>query len=281
MADRIRSFELTYEDQPQRIVRGRVEVPSASGPHPVVLVLHGFKGFMDWGFFPELSRRLADGGFVAVSFNMSGSGVGADLETFSDDEGFAKNTYSRELEDTERVRRFIDDQVPEADGARAGLFGHSLGGGVGLIHAAERGDYRAIVTWASVSRLDRFDEAAREEWRRTGHLYVHNGRTGQDHRLDLGWLEDAEANLERFDVPAACSRLAAPTLVIHGTADEAVAFEEGERLHAALDPAHGRMLTIEGGGHTFGATHPLGGVHGDLERALEATLGHFGQTMTR
>ena len=30
----------------------------AGVPLPHVLILHGFKGFMHWGFFPELSRRL-------------------------------------------------------------------------------------------------------------------------------------------------------------------------------------------------------------------------------
>jgi len=42
---------------------------------PAVVVVHGFKGFKDWGMFPRLAERLAQAGFSAVSFNMSGSGV--------------------------------------------------------------------------------------------------------------------------------------------------------------------------------------------------------------
>lgn len=278
-----RSFRLEDEREPDRVVRGRIDAPDGAGPFPFVLVLHGFKGFMDWGFFPELTRRLAGAGMVAIRFNMSGSGVGDDLGTFSDEEGFARNTCTRELEDTARVRAFVDaGGVPEADVARAGLFGHSLGGGIALLHAnerAERGAYRGIVTWAAVARLERFDEATLARWRRDGRLFVHNARTGQDHRLDLGWLADLEANGARFDVPVACARSRTPTLLVHGTADEAVPFAEGQTLAAALAPDVGRLLGIEGAGHTFGATHPLRGVHGDLARAFDATLAHFTRSL--
>ena len=51
-------------------------------------MLHGFKGFTRWGFFPELSRRIAESGMVAVRFNMSGSGVGSDPESFSEPDAF-------------------------------------------------------------------------------------------------------------------------------------------------------------------------------------------------
>ncbi len=42
---------------------------------PAVVVLHGFKGFKDWGMFPPLAERLGRGGFTAVTLNLSGSGV--------------------------------------------------------------------------------------------------------------------------------------------------------------------------------------------------------------
>jgi len=55
-------IELTTFEGP-RPLRVRVEGPrgSVSGERrfPTVLVLHGFKGFMHWGFFPLLSRRIA------------------------------------------------------------------------------------------------------------------------------------------------------------------------------------------------------------------------------
>ena len=271
-------FRLTWTNEPDRVVRGRVTLPpqaSLGDPVPFVLVLHGYKGFMDWGFFPELARRLAGAGLAAVAFNTSSSGIGEDLMSFTEDGAFARDTFTRQLEDVARVRDHIaSGALPGIDVSRAGLFGHSRGGGIGLVHAAERGDYRSIVTWAAIDSLDRLDEDTKRQWRREGRLPVVNARTKQTLYVDLGLLEDLERNRERFDVRAACGRLRAPTLLIHGEADQAVAFDSLGALASALPDGPdgiGRALGIPGAGHTFGARHPLEEIPGALERVLNET----------
>ena len=223
-------FEIT-DCGPSRIIRGRIERPRAHANSrdrlPHVILLHGFKGFMDWGFFPDISRRIARRGMIAVRFNMSGSGIGRDLETFSDLEAFAHNTYSRELEDLERVRAWIAQSAAagaftEIDASRAALLGHSRGGGIALLHAAEHPELRSVVTWAAIANVDRFDDATKAQWRAQGFVVIHNARTGDDLRLDLDVLDDVEANREGLDIVAACRRMRVPTLLIHGLADEAV-----------------------------------------------------------
>ena len=86
-------------------------------------------------------------------------------------------------------------------------------------------------------------------------------------------LEDVEANREALDIVAAARRVTAPTLLIHGTHDEAVTPSSLERLGEALPNAS--TLLLEGAGHTFGAAHPLVEVGPDLERVLAATVGHL------
>ena len=278
----VRRFELRSEEEPGRVIRGRVTAPGADGARrPFVLVLHGFKGFQDWGFFPLLCARLARAGLVAVSFDMSGSGIGADGESFVDDEGFARNTYSRELEDVERVRAHVATGAIDAiDPDRAGLFGHSRGGGVALIHAAEDAGYRAVVTWAAIGRVDAWDDATRARWREQGFVTVHNARTGRDHRLDVTLLDDAERNRRRLDIAAACARITAPTLLIHGAADEAVPFAALDALGGAFGPGVAERLAVEGAGHTFGARHPLGeAIPNDLARVLDATVEWFAERL--
>lgn len=271
--------ELPYPDDPRRVIRLRVEGPAGyrerGEPLPHVIVLHGFKGFMHWGFFPELSRRIGGAGMVAVSFNASGSGVGADLESFTELEAFARDTHSRQLEDLDRVREHVLDVLPAVRRDRLGALGHSRGGGMVLLHAARHGDYRALVTWASIAEVPRHDEATRAEWRARGYTEVVNARTGQVLRIATDVLDDVERNAERLDVLAACRRIQAPTLVVHGTADEAVDPAAAERIVAALP--NGRLLRVEGAGHTFGARHPPGPVPADLERVHRATLEHLAE----
>jgi len=273
------SCVLDHPEDPTRLVRVRVEGPTGYLERGEglghVLVMHGFKGFMHWGFFPELSRRIAEAGLVAVSLNVSGSGIGEALQNFTEEEAFAHNTYSKDLEDLELVRAHVLSGLGCVARGRLGAFGHSRGGGMVLLHAARHGDYKALVTWAAIDEVDRFDAAAKAEWRERGYTLIHNARTGQDHRLDLDVLEDVEAYRSELDILAACSRIDAPTLVVHGTADPAVEFAAGERIAAAMPAAAARLMAIEGAAHTFGATHPQGAVGEELDGVLTATVAHF------
>ncbi|MDA0947317.1 MAG: alpha/beta fold hydrolase [Planctomycetota bacterium] len=269
------TFELTWPEEPTRVVRGRALRPGGTQkrPLPAVLVLHGFKGFMDWGFFPLFARGLAETGFLAVVFNTAGSGVGEDLVDFSDLASFERDTFSRQLEEVERVRQFVlEGRLGPVQEDAVGMVGHSRGGGVALLHAAAH-PLQALVTWAAIDTVERFGDDAVERWRREGHLDIPNLRTGQIMRMGRAMLEDVEANREALDIVAAARRVTAPTLLIHGTHDEAVTPSSLERLGEALPNAS--TLLLEGAGHTFGAAHPLVEVGPDLERVLAATVGHL------
>jgi dienelactone hydrolase len=273
-----RDFRIDDETDPLRTLRGRVSTPAGAEEQglslPWVLVLHGFKGFFDWGFYPELTRRLCAHGLAVVRFNFSGSGIGETLGEFSEEEAFFENRPSREVEDADRVRTWIDSgAVPWLDRERRALLGHSMGGGVALLHAAQRYDYRAVVSWAPVATFRRFPAEVEGLWRRQGYVEIPNMRTKQVHRLGLGWLEDIDANPRTLDIVGACRRLATPTLIVHGTEDEAVPLAEGRSLFEAFAPDVARMEVVEGANHTFWAAHPLQEVPPTLERVLSWSTG--------
>jgi pimeloyl-ACP methyl ester carboxylesterase len=278
-----RPFELT--PAPGRVIRGKLDVPAQSpdsaAPRslPVVLLLHGFKGFMDWGFFPHVGHALAARGMAVARYNNSGSGVGPDLESFTDDEGFARNTYTKELEDVAAVRAFVESGARAAlDPSRVAILGHSRGGGVALIDAAERGDYRALATWSAISTVHRFDDATLARWREEGELGIPNARTGQVHRLALDVLDDAETSRERLDIIGACARIGTPSLVVHGRDDEGVPFAEGEAIAAAFPPGVARLHAVPGTGHTFGVGHPApASWPATFEDVLEVTARHLAE----
>lgn len=98
-------------------------------PHAAVAVCHGFKGFKDWGFFPHASETLAARlGCPVVSFNFSGSGVGEDLETFSEPEAFGHNTFSRECSDLDAVLDGLEaGRLADLRGPRAESIGVQIG----------------------------------------------------------------------------------------------------------------------------------------------------------
>ncbi|HPF15153.1 MAG TPA: prolyl oligopeptidase family serine peptidase [Planctomycetota bacterium] len=271
-------FDLTYPDEPGRVIRGKVVSPgeqTAKGPW--ILMVHGFKGFMDWAFLPLLARGLAESGITTVRFNTSGSGVGEDLEYYSDPAAFERDTYSRQLEDMARVRQAVEDgQFGPLNPEEGLVFGHSRGGGMGIVHAAEH-DYRGVITWAAISKAQFFTDKVVQEWRDQGFLEIPNTRTGHTMRLGLDAIHDVERNPDRLDILAAAARLEAPTLVLHGTEDETVPTQSAEDLVQALP--NGRKHLIVGANHTFGASHPLKQVDEPLGMALALTMQHACQCL--
>ena len=262
-------------------LRGDLHAPVAPAGPPV-LIVHGFKGFKDWGFMPVLAARLAEAGFPACRFNLSGSGVGDDDERFGEPANFERNTYSKEQAD---IATLLDalaaGALPGLQGSseRLGLLGHSRGGGGAILAAARDARVRGLVTWAAISTVQRYDDAARADWRRRGYHRVTNGRTGDVFDIGTAALDDVEQNAAALDILAAARRLEIPTLVVHGTADDSVPFAEGEAIAAALGE-RGRLLPMPGAGHTFGAAHPMpAALPPDLDRVLKATVEHFSRTL--
>ncbi len=249
-----------------------VRAGGRASTRPAVLVLHGFKGFKDWGMFPPLSQRLAQAGFIVVSPNLSGSGVD-DEGDFSLPERFGHNTFSAELED---VRRVIDALMAGQLGVPApstlGLVGHSRGGGIAILQAARDPRIRSLVTWAAISNVERWPSAQRDSWRAAGQTDIQNARTGQVLPLYTDVLDDIEQNASALDIEGAGRRIRIPWLVIHGTEDESVRFAEAQRLKAASARPDTRLLPVEGGGHTFGAVHPWRAATPELATVFDATL---------
>ena len=244
-------------------------------PRPAVVVVHGFKGFKDWGLWPSFAERLARAGFSAVTLNLSGSGVD-DTGEFVFPDRFGHNTFSAEVQD---LRRVIDalaaGELGVAPPSGLGLLGHSRGGGIAVLQAAADSRVRALVTWAAISTVERWPAPQRAAWRAAGVEQVKNARTGQVLPLYTDVLDDIERNADALDIEAAAGRIGVPWLIVHGSEDEAVALFEGQRLATAASAAVTRFLEIGGGGHTFGAVHPWDGLTPPLERVTDATLAFF------
>jgi dienelactone hydrolase len=242
-----------------------------------VVVIHGFKGFKDWGMFPVVAERLARAGLSVVSFNVSGSGVD-DAGDFSRPDHFTRNTYSAELDDITRIvaATRAGSSLQLAAPSSLGLLGHSRGGGMAVLAAARDSGLRALVTWAAIGSIDRWSDPAKASWRKRGHVDITNARTGQIIPLGTAILDDIARNANgALDITAAATNVAVPWLIIHGENDESVSPEDAKSLAAASGRSTTRLMVIPGTGHTFGATHPLIGVPDALDRVMGETVGWF------
>lgn len=256
-----------------------VRAAGRDSPRPAIVVVHGFKGFKDWGMFPPLANRLARAGFATVTFNLSGSGVD-DAGEFVWPDRFGRNTFSAELHDLQIV---VDALVRGGLGvtppSAVGLVGHSRGGGIAVLHSARDRRVQALVTWAAISSVERWSPHEVAEWREKGVKEIVNARTGQRLPLFTDVLDDVEHHATgSLDILGAATRVTIPWFIAHGTEDESVSHLEAEALRAASPVVTTRFLSVDGAGHTFGAGHPWEPHHHDtpaLRRVFDLTLAWF------
>lgn len=225
-------------------------------PQAVLIFCHGYKGFKDWGTWNLMADEFMRAGFVVVKFNFSHNGIGdGDFLTFSDLEGFGRNTYSKELYDTANVIEWTSQQVQFKD-LPIVLMGHSRGGGIALLEGARNSKVAAVISLAAVCDLgDRFplgkDFAA---WEQSGVFHVKNGRTGQEMPHYFSFYEDFKQHESELNIREALRHFSKPLLALHAMDDEAVHVSAGMKLKKWN--SNTELHLYDSGGHTFQSKHP-------------------------
>ena len=229
---------------------------------PVIIYAHGFNGFKDWGNFDLIAEKFAAKGFCFIKFNFSHNGTTPLYpEEFADLEAFGKNNYSKELADLRSVADWVCDPSnpynKTIDNNRVSLIGHSLGGGVAILFAAEDQRIRNLITWAGIGECKtpwgNWPEEKMLAWKHNGVDYYINGRTKQKMPLYYQLYEDYRQNENRFNIQKAISRLRIPILICHGTLDTAVPVQKAFDL-VKWQPC-AQLFTLETD-HVFGRKHP-------------------------
>lgn len=231
-------------------------------PKPLVIFIHGFKAFKDWGFYPFLCESLADAGAIALRFSLSLAGVVDGRKLIYDVEKFAANTTSRELKDVKDIINAIKlGNLPIFSDNWNGdiyLAGHSKGGALSILAANEFSEIKKISAIASVSKLDRYSERQKELWKSKGAFEFTISHTKQKLRLDYSYLEDMLKNKEKYNLPKVVNTLNMPLQIIHGKQDVTVGIKEAYELaYEYRDKSNLDFVIIEKAGHGLGATHPF------------------------
>ncbi|MDR8392834.1 alpha/beta fold hydrolase [Aliifodinibius sp. S!AR15-10] len=240
-------------------------VPSGNSDakFPVILFLHGFKGFKDWGPFPDACHELASAGFAVLAMNFSLNGVGESMTEFDQLDLFARETFSQDLDDVGTVISALkeggissDKAVLETD--TMGVLGHSRGGQTAVAAAAEYPEISCVVTWSAVADYNaRWSDQMRKDWESRGYTEIMNGRTGQVMRIDKVVFEDARDNADRVIALNRVKNLHLPILFIHSRDDESVSHKETETLFQNCPSKEKEISLVNGTGHTYGGAHPF------------------------
>lgn len=223
----------------------------------LVVFIHGFMGFMDWGAWHLVANYFYAHNYDFCRFNLSHNGTSIEAPTdFVDLEAFGANTYSKELNDIQALLHHIESQ--HRNYSRIHLIGHSRGGGMAILTAQHwncHSKLGQVCTWAAICDIDRRFPTGEELvlWKELGLRLVKNGRTNQELPQYYQLYEDYIANRSQLDILGAAKYIGKSLHIFHGDLDESVPISEAFELGNAAGVA---IMTIKGADHVFGAKHP-------------------------
>jgi uncharacterized protein len=273
----IRQDKFSLTGSANKIIHGDITYDDANPTLPLVIFVHGFKGFKDWGAHNLVARHFAQNGFRYLKFNLSHNGVNEqEPQEVTDLDSFASNTISKELYDVRQVINFACDKENFNAINNVYLIGHSRGGALSIIEASQDPNVDKLATWGAISDFNSLWKPEQtDQWRKEKVIHVENARTKEQMPVNSTMLEDLEQNAEIYDIEAAAKKLNIPWLIIHGDADVNVNVSVARRLNEIQ--LNARLLILEGADHVFGAKHPYTEniLPPDLLAACEATIAFF------
>lgn len=220
----------------------------------ILLFIHGYKGFKDWGAWQMMENQIVEKGFGFCKFNLSHNGgtVEHPLD-FPDMEAFSENCFSYQVEDTQMMIAILNEKYPKAEII---LMGHSRGGGIALL-CGRNTKVKAVITLAAVCSFERrFSNKSQDlmnKWKKEGVRYELNTRTKENMPQKYMIYEDFLENRDLLNVEIACRTFEKPCLHFHGFQDEAIQLDEANNIACWTKSP---LYILDECNHTFNISHP-------------------------
>ena len=247
---------------------------------PILLIIHGFRGSKNWGFFPTIAEEFAQNGSIVISWNMSLNGYSKNSQYIDQPDNFARNTITQEMVDTQSIIDSIlqDDRIISGDirshwNGDIHVLGHSRGGGIGILISAKNPSIKKLALWNTISRFGRFTERQKKLWSETGTFPIDETEDGKVIAMNYTYISDLEFHSDEYSPLRAITEVSADILIVHAEQDMTVPIREAYALQEKSHSAH--MHSIPQAGHIFGCTHPFTEMTSSLRDAIDTTTAFF------
>lgn len=207
----------------------------ASVPPSLVILGHGVTSNKDRPWLIALAEGLAEAGIPSLRVTFAGNG--------GSEGRYEEATPLKEADDLGSVI----DAVKAAGVARVAYAGHSMGGAVGVLRAADDPRIDALVSLAGMLHVRAFME------QQFGHLAFGDPMLDKP---DCPWSETMAGTAARIgSLTDQASRIHVPWLLVHGDADELVPLQDSLDARTA---AGGRpeLVILPGIDHRFTGAIP-------------------------
>lgn len=201
-----------------------------------VIVCHGFGSNKDALWMPKLCDTLAKAGYCALRFDFSGNGAS---------EGkFADADCEKEKQDLSYAIKFLQKN----DQTIIAIIGHSMGGTVVLMNAAEQPQIKAVIAIAAAIHTKKVEQRLltakeKQQLHKKGEITIQLGDT------HCTLKKKFFTAFEKQQVLKNVHKIHAPILLIHGSDDHTIPLEESKS--AKREAPRLKLTVIEGGSHTL------------------------------
>lgn len=223
--------KLFFENSKGNKICGILSNPTEDKTKPVIILVHGFNSGKDSSTNIALVEKLNKN--KISSFRI-------DLFAHGESEGDFENlTQSEAVDDVMQAIEFLKS----LGFIKIGLEGSSFGGLATIMAASKSKSIILLAVKCPVSSYLEFREYANlgliEEWKKQGYSYRENKK------LKYSFYKDVKNNIA-YDV---ADKIAVPTLIVHGDADNEVPVEQSIKLSKLISNC--RLKIIHGASHFF------------------------------
>lgn len=268
-----------------RFTESDIYYPALQGSkekRPFVLLLHGFRAFKDWGFFPYFAQQLADAGYFAGTIDFSLNKLIDKEKCLFDMDSFSINTVTQEITEANTLlefllnRKYVDNEFIENWNGEIYLIGHSLGGALAIMVAGHIPAVTKLVTICSIYDFDIYTERQKNDWLKNGFKKFTDSATNQTFILDVNFLLDRLTYVADKSVTSVVSKLNIPYYIIHTEADATVSPKAATILAESVKNKDLlKMDIIQHGNHLLNVEHPFTKTNPILENIINSVIIFF------
>lgn len=224
-----------------KVLRGMEHLPDRN-QCPAVILLHGFTGtkLEPHRFFLKMSKELERYGIAVFRFDFLGSG--------ESDGDFEEMTVLNELAEAKSILKYVLEH-PTVDSDRVSILGFSMGGLVASLLAGEMPEtVEKLVLLAPAGNMEDKAES----------IVEHACFIEEKNAFDLGGNligRNFIDELKTIKVYERAANYGKDVLLVHGTEDLSVPFEESMEYIEESYGERARLVSIHGADHTFNSYH--------------------------
>ena len=225
--------KVTFKNNKEQSLVGRLELPVDRHPHNYVLFAHCFTCNKNLLAVKNISKALTTNGFGVLRFDFTGLG-----ESEGD---FADTNFSGNVQDLVAASNFLKENYM----APTLLIGHSLGGAAVIFAADEIDSVQAVSTIgapANPKHVKHLLKSGLEEINKQGEAIVNLG--GRNFKIKKQFVDD----LETKSLPETAKNLRKPLLVLHSPQDDTVGIKNAEDIYIAAHHPKS-FVSLDGADH--------------------------------